>query len=278
MGPSHYFTKYYYINLEPPRQTNSLNLARAWYNYRMLNREVFAGSIFRSRRPNIVEASSAIEADRKADFSIRGHRLWEQSWLLKGRYDEQSNSYRKFTPVELAQFIVTSLKTDRRLINHLRQYGLLSTEDIQDLRYFKDYMGSNDSEAVEFVRRKTATFEEFTALGDDVIVEITAKKDTTCDTCPLIGDHCTTSADTFGKEGGTRFARDLKGIALVAEEATRLGLRDQIVTVTQVTDYTDRDPVEYLALRMRSEVLKRILSESEVLTTQLSGPEEAVAS
>lgn len=177
-------------------------------------------------------------------FPIRGHHLWEYSWLVRGRPDPASGTV-ALTPAELVQE-QTSLYVA----------GREAASDISSFRatYYDDVIGKSKEQLRLFQEQKRTEFERFMRLGDEYPVEIVAgRKDALCKTC-IFGDHCT-RIEGYGTRARSRLARDTMGVDLFKTEALRFGFVPGIdfAPVIRMTDFIDvpREPVTCLQTSMR---------------------------
>jgi hypothetical protein len=189
-------------------------------------------------------------------FSIRGHHLWEYSWLVRGRPDPVSGTV-AMTPAELVQEQTSWYVAGRD-----------AAVDISPFKasYYDDVIGKSEAQLRLFQEQKRTEFERFTRLSDEYPVEIVAgRKDTLCNTC-IFGDHCT-RIEGYGTRARSRLDRDKIGVDLFKTEALSLGFVPGVdfTSVIRMTDFVDvpREPVTCLQTSMR--VVSSLLEKSATL-------------
>jgi hypothetical protein len=180
------------------------------------------------------------QSDKK-DHRIRGHHI---------KFYFDAMKWDKYRPVGGIR-TYAKIYVEKSLINH------------PDLEYRKD-MGEDAS---VLARNYTHLYDEFVHLDDDdQVMLVEGQKDSTCQTCPVIGDHCTPQSPA---ELQSAIENDAKGVDKFMKKAKELGISDDNFKITEETlEFPNTHQEQARVITTTARVVKNILRNSSRIDWQ----------
>ncbi|MBA3724081.1 MAG: hypothetical protein H0W89_04300 [Candidatus Levybacteria bacterium] len=187
-------------------------------------------------------------------YVIRGHHIGFFIQLLKG------------TTIDIRPFSPEELSSTQSAFFRAKWEHAISNEDYEqtpEFLYWKDTIGTTTESQRRNEERQKNMFQTFVELPDDYPVElVSGRRDVICETCE-VGAHCIITSSEFGEDGLTRLKRDTHVVANFYVAAKELGKLDVLTRVNRISDFTDMEPREVLAVQTTAKNFKEIIKSSD---------------